>query len=93
LEALPSVPTVDESGYDYNLAFWDGVFAPAKTPREEVAQLAAWFTEALNDPEVRSTINGQAFIPDAVCGTDFAATIRNEQDRFGSLIREANIKP
>jgi tripartite-type tricarboxylate transporter receptor subunit TctC len=93
LEALPTVPTVAESGYDYELAFWDGVFAPAKTPKEKRAQLAAWFTEALDDPEVRSKIGDQAFIPDAVCGADFATTIRNEQDRFGSLIREANIRP
>jgi len=93
LEALPTVPTVAESGYDYELAFWDGVFAPAKTPKEKTSQLATWFIEALNDPEVRSRIGAEAFVPDVVCGADFAATIRKEQDQFGSVIREANIKP
>jgi tripartite-type tricarboxylate transporter receptor subunit TctC len=93
LEALPTVPTVAESGYDYDLAFWDGAFAPAKTPKEKTSQLATWFTEALNDPVVRSTISKEAFVPDVVCGADFTATIRKEHDQFGSVIREANIKP
>jgi tripartite-type tricarboxylate transporter receptor subunit TctC len=93
LEALSTVPPVAEGGFDYDLAFWDGVFAPAKTPKEKTTQLAAWFTEALNDPEVRSKIGDQAFIPTPICGDEFIATIRKEQDQFGSLIHEANIKP
>jgi tripartite-type tricarboxylate transporter receptor subunit TctC len=93
LQGLANVPTVAENGYDYDLAFWDGLFAPAKTPKEKISQLATWVTEALKDPGVMSTIGAEAFIPDAVCGADFAAAIRKEHDQFGSVIREANIKP
>jgi tripartite-type tricarboxylate transporter receptor subunit TctC len=46
-EALPDVPTVAESGYkDYDVEQWFGLFAPAKTPKERVSQLAGWFTAA-----------------------------------------------
>jgi tripartite-type tricarboxylate transporter receptor subunit TctC len=93
LEALPDVPTVAESGYDYDLDFWDGVFAPAKTPKEKVLQLAEWFTQALNDPGVKSKIGAEAFVPDAICGADFVASVRKQHDEYGVLIREANIKP
>jgi tripartite-type tricarboxylate transporter receptor subunit TctC len=93
LDMLPEVPTVAEGGYAYNLDFWDGAFAPAGTPKEKLAQLAGWFSEALHDPGVRSKIGAAAFVPDAICGEDFVASIRKQQDEYGVLIREANIRP
>jgi tripartite-type tricarboxylate transporter receptor subunit TctC len=55
-EPLPDVPTVAESGYkDYEADLWNGVFAPAKTPKETVSQLAGWMTAALQVPEVKAT--------------------------------------
>jgi tripartite-type tricarboxylate transporter receptor subunit TctC len=41
---LPDLPTVAELGYKkYNVEVWFGVMAPAKTPKDTVAQLANWF--------------------------------------------------
>jgi tripartite-type tricarboxylate transporter receptor subunit TctC len=93
LEPLPDIPAVAESGYNYDLDFWDGVFAPAKTPKEKLTQLASWFQEALNDQDVRSKIGVQAFVPDAICAGDFITAIRKQRDHYGELIRAANIKP
>ena len=54
IEPMPDLPTVAESGYkDYEEDVWFGVVAPAKTPKEAVAQLAAWFVEAVQDPEIK----------------------------------------
>jgi tripartite-type tricarboxylate transporter receptor subunit TctC len=45
---LPEVPTVAESGYpDYEVDVWIGLWAPAKTPKEAISQLAGWFSAAL----------------------------------------------
>jgi tripartite-type tricarboxylate transporter receptor subunit TctC len=93
IEPLPEVPTVAEFGYkDYEVEFWIGVVAPAKTSKERVTQLARWFTMAMQAPETRTKLVAQALYPVGMCGMDFAAFIRKQFDDYGRVIREANIK-
>jgi tripartite-type tricarboxylate transporter receptor subunit TctC len=93
LQALPDIPTVSEAGYkDYDLDFWDGVFAPTGTPKERIGQLMSWFGEAAQQPEVKTKIGPEAFMPVGVCGADFVAGIRKQHDEYGRIIREGNIK-
>jgi tripartite-type tricarboxylate transporter receptor subunit TctC len=93
IELLPDVPTVAESGYkDFELDFWFGLFAPAKTPKDTVSQLASWFTAALQVPEIKSKLVAQGVYPVATCGGDFAAYLRKLYEDYGRVIREANIK-
>jgi tripartite-type tricarboxylate transporter receptor subunit TctC len=88
IEQLPSVPTVAESGYkNFEVDSWFGVLAPAKTPKNTVAQFAGWFTAAMQVPEVKAKL-----VPAAVCGADFGALLRKQYDECGRLVREANIK-
>src|SRR5262249_22146737 len=52
IEAAPDVPTVSESGYqDYEAVLWTGAIAPAKTPKETIADITGWFISAVQDPE------------------------------------------
>ena len=77
IELLPDVPTVAEFGYkDFELDFWFGLFAPAKTPKDTVSQLASWFTAALQVPEVKSKLVAQGVYPVATCGGDDRSTQR-----------------
>jgi tripartite-type tricarboxylate transporter receptor subunit TctC len=93
IELLPEVPTVDELGYkDYELDYWFGALAPAKTPKEKVSQLAGWFTAALQAPEFRAKLAPLGLLPVGMCGAEFAALLRKQYDDFGQVIREANIK-
>jgi len=93
IEPLPEVPTVAEFGYkDYEVDFWTGVLAPAKTPKETVSQLAGWFTAAMQAPEVKAKLAVQGLFPVGLCGVGFAALLRKQCDEFGRVIREANIK-
>jgi tripartite-type tricarboxylate transporter receptor subunit TctC len=93
IEPLPNVPSVAESGYkDYDVDSSFGVLAPAKTPKETVSQLAAWFTAALQVPEVRAKLVAQGLYPVGMCGVDFANLLRKQYDQYGRVIREANIK-
>lgn len=92
-EALPDLPTVAELGFkDYEVDAWFGVLAPAKTPKETVAQLAQWFTAAMQVPEAREKLLVQGLYPVAACGDQFAAHLRRQFDDYGRVIREANIK-
>jgi tripartite-type tricarboxylate transporter receptor subunit TctC len=90
---LPNVPTVIESGVkDYEVQPWFGVYAPAKTPKEIVTQYADWLSAALKAPEVKEKLALQELYPMGLCGADFAAFLRKEQEDYGRAIREANFK-
>lgn len=90
---LPDVPSVAELGYkNYNVEVWFGVLAPAKTPKDTVAQLANWFSAAINAPEVTPRLLKLGLYPVGTCLDDFAAHIRSKYDEYGRIIREANIR-
>jgi tripartite-type tricarboxylate transporter receptor subunit TctC len=94
IPTLAEVPTVIDSGFkDYEVDVWLGLVAPAKTPRDTIAQMTTWFTAALQTPEIKSKLVAQESYPVAVCGADFAAYIRKQYDEIGRVVREANIKP
>ena len=90
---LPDVPTVAESGFkDYEVEPWFGVYAPAKTPKEIVTQFADLLSAALKAPEVKAKLAVQELYPMGLCGADFAAFLRKQQEDYGRAIREANFK-
>jgi tripartite-type tricarboxylate transporter receptor subunit TctC len=92
IEPLPDVPTVAEQGFPgYEVDIWFGVVAPAKTPPETVAQLAAWFTAAMQAADVKAKLLVQGMLPVTKCGEEFSAHIRRQYEEFGRVIREANI--
>ena len=94
IEALPNVPTVAESGYkDFEVDIWDGLVAPAKTPKETISQLSGLFAAVMQVPDVKAKLVAQGLYPvDSMCGTEFDALMRKQYDEYGRVIREANIK-
>ena len=93
IEPRPDLPTVSESGYkDFEIDVWFGLAAPAKTPKETVAQLIDWFRTALLAPEVRAKLTTQALYPNPKCGADFDAHLQRQSDLYGRLIGDLNIK-
>jgi tripartite-type tricarboxylate transporter receptor subunit TctC len=93
IEPLPDVPTVAESGYrDYAVDVSFGLFAPAKTPKETIAQLTGLFIAALQAPETKRKLVAQGLFPIGKCGADFSVLIRKQYDEYGRIIRDANIK-
>lgn len=92
--ALPDVPPLAESAGlpQYDIAGWIGYAAPAGTPHEFVARLSGEIRKALanDDLKVRMVSLGL----DAVSTTpeEMAAYMRREQDRYGEIIRNANIR-
>lgn len=92
IEELPNVPTLAEAGYkDIDVDAWFGVFAPAKTPKDIVARLVGWFTDAAAAPEVKAKFVAQGLYPAATCGADFNSFLRQQYENYGRIIREAKI--
>jgi tripartite-type tricarboxylate transporter receptor subunit TctC len=93
VESLPNVPTVDEQGYrGYEVDIWYGLVAPARTPKDTIAQLTDWLTAAMKVPEIHAKLAVQGLNPDSMCGADFNNLFRRQYDDYSRVIREANIK-
>jgi len=92
IETFPDVPTVAESYPGYVADLWDGVVAPAKAPKETIAEITGWLTSALQDPETRQKLVAQGLFPAVTCGGDFGALVRKQYDEYGRILRETEIK-
>ena len=93
IDKLPEVPTAIEAGYrDYEATAWFGMVAPAKTPKEMMAQLGTMLVAALQAPEVKAKLLAQGLYPVGTCGADFAAHIKSQHEQYARVVREANIK-
>jgi tripartite-type tricarboxylate transporter receptor subunit TctC len=92
IETLPNLPTVSESGYDVQQQFFGGVVAPAKTPKEKVANLIKIFSAALQSKEIRTKFVSYGYFPAGACGADYAAILRKDYDDYGKIIQETGMK-
>jgi tripartite-type tricarboxylate transporter receptor subunit TctC len=93
IEPLPDLPTVAESGFkDFETDVWFGITAPAKTPKETVAQLIDWFRGAVTAPQVKAKLVAQALYPNPKCGADFDAHLRRQQALYAKLIHDLDFK-
>jgi tripartite-type tricarboxylate transporter receptor subunit TctC len=92
--ALPDTPTIAEAGLPgYALYPWLGMFVPAKTPPEIVARINAEIGRILNSAEVKARLVPQGM--DIATGSpeELARVIREDDARWGKVIRDAGIKP
>ena len=91
--ALPEVPTMQQAGMkDFDISQWQGVLAPAGTPRAIVERLNGEIVKAMHAPDVRERIvtqGGSEIVTGSV--EDFGHLIKNELQQYAKLIREANI--
>jgi tripartite-type tricarboxylate transporter receptor subunit TctC len=90
---LPNVPTIAEAGYPAaEMTTWYGLFVTAGTPKPVVDRLAAELKRVLALPDVQAKLRGLGGEPGAITADQFAAMNRAEFERFGKLIKTANIK-
>jgi tripartite-type tricarboxylate transporter receptor subunit TctC len=89
----PNVPTLSEAGVPgYNATSWNGIFAPAKTPRAIVDKVYADVAKILNTPEVRERLVAAGSDPVASTPDQFSAHVKTELARWGKVIRENRIR-
>jgi tripartite-type tricarboxylate transporter receptor subunit TctC len=93
-DQLPDVPTLQESGFnDFDVSSWFGFFAPAATPKEIVALLAAELRNATTMPETRKKVEGIGLEVVSSTPDELRAMVQREQARWKEVVRKANIKP
>ena len=88
-DALPEVPTVDESGVPgYQAVGWFGLLAPAATPSAVVAKISADANAVLAEREVRERMHAMGADPSGNTPEQFARFIREDQAKWAKLLRE-----
>jgi tripartite-type tricarboxylate transporter receptor subunit TctC len=90
---LPEVPTMAEAGYpDVEGESWFGVAMPGGTPREIVALLHREIVRIMALPDIRERLATLGFDAIASSPEEFGARIRADTEKWGKVIRTANIR-
>jgi tripartite-type tricarboxylate transporter receptor subunit TctC len=91
---LPEIPTVQEAGFaGFDISQWLGIFAPAGTPRPIVDRVQADVAAALKLPDVVERLARGALAPVGSTPEQFAALLKADLDRWGSLAAAIGLQP
>jgi tripartite-type tricarboxylate transporter receptor subunit TctC len=91
---LPDVPTLSEQGIrNADVQTWYGLYVTAGTPKAAVDKLVAQLQRVLKLPDVQARIRGLGGEVGTLTLEQFTEMNRSEFDRYGKLVRDANIKP
>ena len=84
---MPDVPTLTEAGMTgYDAGIWIGLLAPKGTPSAIIEKLSAAANAALGTDEVRTALKRQGTDPAGGTPTEFAAFIRADIEKWGSVL-------
>jgi tripartite-type tricarboxylate transporter receptor subunit TctC len=90
--SLPDVPTMAEAGIpDFVVDSWSGVLAPAGTPKAVIDKLSLQINKIAKEKSTADSLAAQGAIPLPGTSADYANLVRFETQRWGEVIRKANI--
>jgi tripartite-type tricarboxylate transporter receptor subunit TctC len=90
---LPDVPTFRESGYpQLDMKDWIGLFVPAKTPQDVVMKIHGEVVKILGNPDLKSKLGPQGIELVTNSPADFGRFIREDNAKWGKIIKDAGIK-
>jgi len=90
---LPQVPTLAEAGVrGFEMSTWYGMFVTTGTPPDVIARLQSELAKIVRMPDIQAKLKGLGGEPSNLTPEQFTQMNRQEFDRFGDLIKKANIK-
>jgi tripartite-type tricarboxylate transporter receptor subunit TctC len=91
---LPDVPTLHEQGLtDFEDVTWNGLVAPAGTPRDVVRRLNAEVNRVMKNPEfTKKYLERGIEMVASRSPEEFGAYVKSEAESFAKLVREAGIR-
>ena len=90
--ALPNLPTFAEQGYPLDIAGWNGIQAPAGTPKAVVERMSAEINKLIQSADGREQILRYGLLVTGTTPDEFADIIRRDTPRWGAVIRAGGIK-
>jgi tripartite-type tricarboxylate transporter receptor subunit TctC len=91
-DVLPRLPTVRDFVPGFEASAWYGVAMPANTPRVSVDKINEEINAAFADPRIKGQLLDLGGTILAGSAADFAKLIADETEKWGKVIRAANIK-
>ncbi|HEV8517357.1 MAG TPA: tripartite tricarboxylate transporter substrate binding protein [Burkholderiales bacterium] len=93
LAIIPDVPTIAESGLPgFEVVGWNGILAPAKTPRSVIDRLHKEIVAVLRSADVEAQIAAQGIEPLANTPEEFGRIIRADVEKWARVLKGARIK-
>ena len=92
VEALPGVPSIGAYVAGYDASGWNGLAAPKGTPPEIIARLNKEINAALANPKIKTRLGELGNTALGGSPTDFGKLIADETEKWGKVVRAANIK-
>ena len=90
---LPDVPTIAEAGFPgFNVLTWNGLMAPAGTPKEIVGRIAAEIARAVKDPPFIARLEQYGADPLGNSPEEFAALIAADTAQWAEVIKSTGLK-
>ena len=91
---FPEMPTIAEAGVKgYEANNWNGVVAPAGTPRAAIDRLHKEIVATLQEPVIAQRMAGAGLEPVGDTPAEFAQYLKSEAAKWGKLVKSAGIKP
>ena len=88
---LPDVPTLKESGIDVEADAWNGLIAPAGTPRSIIDRISKDVAEIIRQPMLREKLATQLMEPVGSSPDELRARMNGEIERWAPVIKAANM--
>jgi tripartite-type tricarboxylate transporter receptor subunit TctC len=93
MAALPELPTMSESGLvGYETGVWNGLLAPAGTPRPIIDRLAQAAAEAVNSEDFIKALDANGILPFAGTPEELGQFIRSEIEKWGKVVVAAGMQ-
>ena len=90
---LPGVPSVGEAIKGFDMITWNGLFAPAGTPKEIIARIERETLHILSGAQIRKQYADVGFEVDPLNTAAFRRFVQEQLDTWGKLVRAAKIQP
>lgn len=91
-KAAPQLPTMEEAGIEgYAVDIWVGIVAPGGTPAPIINKLSSAIATALSSPDVQQRFDDIGYTTVGNTPAQFSATIRNDIEKYGRIIKTTNI--
>ena len=91
-DALPDIPALAEFVPGYEASQWYGIGAPKETPADVVEKLNKAVNAVAADPAIRARLAGLGIDPTPMTSSAFGTFIADETEKWGKVIRAANIQ-
>ncbi|MBX3652052.1 MAG: tripartite tricarboxylate transporter substrate binding protein [Burkholderiales bacterium] len=90
--ALPEVPTLDEQGLKgFQAVAWNGITAPARTPKDVIAKIADSAVRIVKSPELAEQLKRDGSDPVGSTTAEFVAHLRSEVEKWKTVLARAGI--